>query len=132
MARYAYMKEYWKTHPKLRKRSYEKYKLWVQNNPEKYVAARLKFKGKTEELKDKIRNLKMTTPCMDCGQLYHYCVMDFDHRDRNTKVVSIAYLMRNTNNMALIEEEMAKCDLVCSNCHRLRTFKRKDWLNKDD
>jgi organic radical activating enzyme len=25
-------------------------------------------------------------------------------------------------------EEVAKCDLVCANCHRTRTWKRKDYV----
>jgi len=51
--------------------------------------------------------------------------MDFDHRDKNLKTgnigsfVSQAYFKKEK-----LLEEINKCDLVCSNCHRIRTYKR--------
>jgi len=70
-----------------------------------------------------IRSLK-DNPCMDCGQKFHPCAMDFDHRDAAGKVFSIAMLGRYVS-MKRLMEEIAKCDLVCSNCHRLRTYTRR-------
>jgi hypothetical protein len=60
---------------------------------------------------------------MDCGGKFHFSAMDFDHRDASTKLNLVSYLKLAANKAALIEE-MAKCDLVCSNCHRVRTWKR--------
>lgn len=48
--------------------------------------------------------------------------MDFDHRDPATKVYGVSQML--TCSMAAIEDEMSKCDLVCANCHRIRTFDR--------
>jgi len=59
-------------------------------------------------------------PCMDCGGAFPPHVMDFDHRDRSTKSFNIAGGSILRNRGAVLEEVM-KCDVVCANCHRLRT-----------
>lgn len=61
-------------------------------------------------------------PCMDCGGTFPTYVMDFDHR-RGEKVKSVSALLASTLNRAKVEAEVAKCDLVCSNCHRVRNHK---------
>lgn len=60
-------------------------------------------------------------PCMDCGQRYPHYVMDFDHRDPTEKLFSVG---RGRGLKALLAE-IAKCDLVCANCHRVRTWQHK-------
>jgi len=61
-------------------------------------------------------------PCMDCNIKYPYYVMDFDHN--GDKLFNIAKMA--TQSWRQIKEEIAKCDVVCSNCHRLRTHKRME------
>jgi hypothetical protein len=46
--------------------------------------------------------------------------MDFDHV-RGQKVDGISVMM-NTRSLAAVQEEMAKCEIVCANCHRIRTW----------
>lgn len=58
-------------------------------------------------------------PCADCGESYPSYVMDFDHV-RGVKTFNIAWGVRNATTAALLAE-IAKCDVVCSNCHRIRT-----------
>lgn len=66
---------------------------------------------------------KKTFPCLDCGVQYPYYVMDFDHREGETKKYELNRVGRMT--MRALETEIAKCDLVCANCHRERTHQRK-------
>jgi len=47
--------------------------------------------------------------------------MDFDHRNPETKVFSLAAGHALLKNRALLEAEVAKCDVICANCHRIRT-----------
>lgn len=62
-------------------------------------------------------------PCMDCGKQYPPYVMDFDHRDKKTKLASINSMVNfHSYSKTKILEEIEKCDLVCSNCHRIRTY----------
>lgn len=63
-------------------------------------------------------------PCMDCNRSFPSYVMDFDHRDPSQKVAKVSVLARRMNPQRLLEE-IAKCDLVCANCHRIRTFARR-------
>ena len=76
------------------------------------------------ELRDKINELKQQ-PCKDCGQSFPPYVMDFDHRGNEEKKGNIARLVTQSVSWATMAEEIAKCDLVCANCHRIRTYKRR-------
>ena len=70
-----------------------------------------------------IRELKEKSPCLDCGEYYPYYVMDFDHV-RGRKHKNVMELIP-TLSKKKIDEEIAKCEIVCSNCHRIRTHVRK-------
>jgi hypothetical protein len=60
-------------------------------------------------------------PCVDCGET-DPMVLEFDHlRD---KEANIAVLMRWRSWPAILEE-IAKCEVVCANCHRRRTHRRQ-------
>jgi hypothetical protein len=59
---------------------------------------------------------------MDCGVVFRYWVLDFDHRG-DKKVCNVAKLCNRS--LDAIKQEIAKCDLVCACCHRIRTFNRK-------
>jgi hypothetical protein len=65
---------------------------------------------------NKLKNV----PCLDCNNKYPPYVMDFDHRDKGEKRFSIAWGIRYQDHVLL--NEAAKCDIVCSNCHRERTW----------
>ena len=60
-------------------------------------------------------------PCKDCGGVFPVYVMDFDHRDPGDKEALISHLV-NALSLRRLVAEMAKCDVVCSNCHRIRTY----------
>lgn len=83
-------------------------------------------RNKKEAHKDKIRaflaEYKSTRPCMDCGLSYPSYVMDFDHRPGEAKTKAVSQMWYNS--LATIKAEIDKCDLVCANCHRERTFSR--------
>ena len=69
--------------------------------------------------------------CMDCGRQYpHYC-MDFDHREGVTKTACVSRMVTNKP-WHKIASEIAKCDLVCSNCHRIRTHERRQRQCKNE
>lgn len=64
-------------------------------------------------------------PCMDCGKSYPYYVMDFDHRLGVKKLAQVSDLTAKDCNPERLQAEIAKCDVVCANCHRERTHQRK-------
>lgn len=88
------------------------------------LALRRKERYRTER-KMFIENFKRNKPCLDCGNQYPVYVMDFDHREGSSKVASISWMsMHSTANLEKIKLEIEKCDLVCANCHRIRTHDR--------
>jgi hypothetical protein len=64
-------------------------------------------------------------PCVDCGGRFAPCVMDFDHRDARTKAYTVSRMIGRAGT-AKILAEIAKCDIVCANCHRDRTYRRRE------
>lgn len=74
------------------------------------------------EKRDAIDRIK-SAPCMDCGNTFPPVCMDFDHRPGEVKIGGISKLAKKAT-IATLLAEMAKCDLVCANCHRIRTHSR--------
>jgi len=62
-------------------------------------------------------------PCVDCGET-NQIVLDFDHV-RGTKRYDISKVVTFGLSLAFLEEEIAKCDVRCANCHRIITHKRR-------
>jgi hypothetical protein len=78
-----------------------------------------KYKKETD---DYIRELKTATKCADCNKNYHWFQMDFDHvKGKKDRAVSV--MVGQKVSLKKIKAEIEKCELVCANCHRLRTYK---------
>jgi hypothetical protein len=72
----------------------------------------------------RIREAK-DVPCSDCGRRYPHYVMDFDHRQGEKKCFNLSIAAGQTRlSWAKMQAEIAKCDVVCANCHRERTHQR--------
>ena len=110
-------------------------KKWRDENIDKVRAYKLKhyYANKKQYLrrnKDAIAKRKIylqkvkAVPCMDCEQRYSSYVMDFDHRDPSQKKMEVSKLVNYS--WKQLKEEITKCDIVCSNCHRERTHKRRE------
>ena len=61
-------------------------------------------------------------PCMDCMQTFPVVCMQFDHRPDEAKLFGIGGGRRRQPSQVLAE--IAKCDVVCANCHAIRTNER--------
>ena len=68
---------------------------------------------------DAVKKIK-DVPCMDCGIKYPPYVMDFDHINGD-KSFTIGPAVAKIG-MEKLQEEIDKCEVVCANCHRERTF----------
>lgn len=65
----------------------------------------------------------LTHPCIDCGES-DPIVLDFDHVV-GTKHSNVSWLKRCSR--SVLEHEMTKCVIRCSNCHRRKTAKQNNW-----
>lgn len=63
-------------------------------------------------------------PCADCDTFYPYYVMDFDHL--SDKKFNISEAARHYTSLETVISEIEKCEVVCANCHRIRTYERSN------
>jgi hypothetical protein len=94
-----------------------KHRDWVAKNgrdrsQEKRFQGAIETRRLVAEAKD--------SPCADCGGSWPAPVMHFHHRDPSEKSAGVAVLMRRGVATATVLAEIAKCDLLCANCHGLR------------
>ena len=67
-----------------------------------------------------------SVPCTDCGGFFPHYIMEFDHvPERGPKLFSIGAAISQHMPLSRLLKEVSKCDVVCSNCHRTRTYKRR-------
>lgn len=108
------------------KRWYEENKLalksgrasYYQDHKAQFVGYAKVFEHARRELVSELKR----NPCKDCGRSYAPCCMDFDHV-RGSKLASVSQLL--TRSEAKLRAEISKCELVCANCHRVRTEARR-------
>ena len=80
----------------------------------------LAYKTK-RQYKKKLAEIKQASGCVDCGESNHI-VLDFDHL--KDKKYNISRMIHDGFSWAAIKKEIAKCEVVCANCHRIRTHIR--------
>lgn len=71
-----------------------------------------------------LTEIRLASGCVDCGYNAHHSALDFDHLPGTEKKFPI---MRDglTRNLESLMNEVAKCEVVCANCHRVRTWRRR-------
>lgn len=112
-----------KTRHEVRRETLRKFQ---QANPEKCAKyAQKRYYGRQETVRQLVASLK-SKPCMDCNHSFPPECMDFDHRPGTQKKFTISQLSGSgaCRSDEAIAAELAKCDLVCACCHRIRTFSR--------
>jgi hypothetical protein len=97
------------------------HKNYYKKNKQYYLT---KNKEKVSIISDLVKSIKEGFPCADCNYHYPACVMDFDHVI-GIKLGDIGTLRTTNATWEVILNEIAKCEIVCSNCHRMRTEKRR-------
>lgn len=66
-------------------------------------------------------------PCVDCGEA-DPIVLEFDHRDPETKRAEVGVLISRGASLRRVLAEIILCDIRCANCHRRRTaFQFPNW-----
>lgn len=86
------------------------------NKKQEKVNRKLKFLA----LRDKISQSKITNGCCICGWNKFASALDLHHVDERDKKFSIGEAMCGspTWSFKAVYEELAKCCVLCSNCHR--------------
>lgn len=98
--------------------SYAVHYRWVKNNPKKIKTIYTRNRDKSKAFIDSFKK----RPCVDCGGYYPPYVMDFDHV-RGNKKFNLSHYFKGEKTKLI--NEMIKCQVICSNCHRIRTYNRR-------
>lgn len=83
------------------------------------------FREEVKIRRRELREYKAQQGCMDCG-FNNPLALDFDHRVREEKFMGVSQMVHRYS-MERIWQEVAKCDVVCRNCHAIRTFTQMGW-----
>jgi hypothetical protein len=78
---------------------------------------RQRIKEYRKEIKDWFDDIKKSLCCEKCGENHPAC-LDFHHTNPKNKEFSLAYARHGGHGKARILEEISKCEVLCSNCHR--------------
>lgn len=97
-------------------------KLWYRANLERETA---RLKAHREARRLFLDAVKLTAGCADCGYRTHPAALEFDHISGD-KVGNLG-TMRSRSSWARLVAEIEKCEVVCANCHRVRTATRGGW-----
>jgi len=79
----------------------------------------------TRPRREFLQNHKMERGCTDCGYREHPEALQFDHLPGTVKLFEPSN-MRTKGTWQQMLDEVAKCEVVCANCHAIRTATRKD------
>ena len=93
---------------------------WGKRNNLRVNEKTREYRLERANLVDSIKDV----PCADCGIKYPPFVMDFDHLPEFEKIANIPKLINKRVAIKTLLDEIAKCEVVCSNCHRFRTMRR--------
>lgn len=70
------------------------------------------------------RKYKEENGCADCGLFYPHYMLEFDHLPGSKKVDNV-YRVLKKYGVESAWQEVAKCEVVCANCHKRRTYERE-------
>lgn len=98
---------------------------WYARNKEKAKAAVYANKRKYRQ---KWRDYKATLKCAHCG-FDHPAALDFHHVKKSPDNKPVNHLIRKDAFKAVMEE-IKKCIVLCSNCHRLHHHEERGTKSK--
>lgn len=75
-----------------------------------------------ERNREYVRNIKLASGCVKCGYNEHHVCLDFHHLDSEDKDDNVARLVNSASSIKRIDKEIAKCIILCANCHRLEHY----------
>ena len=76
-----------------------------------------KKKNRRRKIKEFISKVKKNGKCTYCPENHEAC-LDFHHNDPKLKEHQVVKMVNNRFGKKRIAEEVAKCTILCSNCHR--------------
>lgn len=94
-------------------------KWWSSLSSERKKEKQDKANERARIVKAFLADYKISKGCSDCGYKGHHSALDFDHVN-GQKEINLCFAKSITQ----AKKEITKCEVVCSNCHRIRTYNR--------
>lgn len=70
-----------------------------------------------------VKRWKLLKGCQKCGfKAKHSCQLDIDHIVPKGKNGNDRQAINTSWSKPRLKEELSKCQVLCANCHRLKTF----------
>jgi ribosomal protein L30E len=82
---------------------------WFDNNKPIRVAAKMKSRSNARVLREELKK----DGCVLCGYVKCLAALEFHHTGDNKK-----FIVSKLNTLTSVQNEAAKCIVVCANCHR--------------
>lgn len=93
-----------------------------ERNKEEYIERAKKARERNKKFMDDYRKERQ---CEDCGEEFFRC-LELHHRNRDEKFKGVGQMVEDKYSIERIKQEIEKCDLICSNCHKKRHYKSRD------
>ncbi len=107
------------------KRSTWRKKWWANLSIERKREKQIKANHRAKKIKEFIAKYKLSRGCKDCGYRKHHSALDFDHI-RGVKKLNVCF----AKSISQAKIEIKKCEVVCANCHRTRTYNRLKHMKR--
>jgi hypothetical protein len=97
----------------------------LNSNTKVNVAKKKKRMEEPADFLTELQIYKEKFGCADCDVMYPHYVLEFDHRPEFKKISNV-YRVFKKYGKDKAWQEVAKCDVVCSHCHKTRTWERNN------
>jgi hypothetical protein len=94
---------------------------WYVTNKEKQKA---RIKDNKRKKTEWLESYKKTLKCAECSE-NRWFVLEFHHTDPSQKEFPIAHMNAKGASIKRTLKEIAKCEVLCANCHRARHYNEK-------
>ena len=105
---------------------------------QRLVAERKRQRKKRAGLRTRILAIKVERGCSECGER-HPAVLQFHHVNPEEKDGRVSHMVATNVSWDLILAEIAKCIVLCANCHakihwdvEVKTEQEREWAEASD
>jgi hypothetical protein len=92
---------------------------WARLSKDRKREKQIKANERAFKIRKFLADYKIKEGCKDCGYKEHHSALEFDHV-KGKKVLNVCF----SKSIGQAMKEIKKCEVVCSNCHRVRTYRR--------
>lgn len=113
-------------HKTCRNCQHNRQKQWYEKHKDEHKKNVLVRKvSARQEARQFVLDYLSTHPCIQCGES-DPIVLEFHHVGGKEREIS--FMITGGYPIAKIQSEIAKCQVLCANCHRRKTVKERGWF----